>query len=72
MNMEQDEREQLLLKKKHLEGRIAEHQDIVDRNIKDEGPKLPNFREQLVKAQDIVETAKKDLATVNRQLGLLP
>ena len=72
MNMEQHEKEQLLLKKKHLEERIAKHQAIVDSNLKDRDPKRPDFGEQIKKPQAIVEDAEKDLAEVNRQLGLLP
>ena len=69
-NMEQNEREQLLLEKERLEKRIAEHQDIIDRNLKDREAKLPNFRERLEKVRAIVEDAKKNLAEVNRRLEL--
>ena len=69
MNMEH-EREQLLLEKERLEKRIAEHQDIIDRNLKDREAKLPNFRERLEKVRAIVEDAKKNLAEVNRRLEL--
>ena len=72
MNMEQTEKEQLLLKKKQLEDRIAKHQAIVDQILKDTGPKLPNWREALEKPQDLVAQRKEELAEVNRQLGLLP
>ncbi len=68
--MEQNEREQLLLEKERLEKRIAEHQDIIDRNLKDREAKLPNFRERLEKVRAIVEDAKKNLAEVNRRLEL--
>ena len=70
--MEQTEKEQLLLKKKQLEDRIAKHQAIVDQILKDTGPKLPNWREALEKPQDLVAQLKEELAEVNRQLGLLP
>jgi chromosome segregation ATPase len=68
--MEQNEREQLLLEKERLEKRIAEHQDIIDRNLKDREAKLPNFRERLEKVRAIVEDAKKNLVEVNRRLEL--
>ena len=71
MNMEH-EREQLLLKKKSLEKRIAEHQGRINLNLKDKGPKLPDFRERLAKLQELVKDLEKDLAEVDRQLGLLP
>lgn len=70
--MEQTEKEQLLVRKKHLEDRIAKHQAIVESNLKDTGPKLPDWRENLKKPQDLVDQLKKELAEVNRQLGLLP
>lgn len=71
-NMEQTEREQLLERKKNLEDRIAKHQDIIDQILKDTGPKLPDWRENLKKPQDLVDQLKKELAEVDRQLGLLP
>ena len=71
MNMEQTEKEQLLLKKKQLEDRIAKHQAIVDQILKDTGPKLPNWREALKKPQDLVAQLKEELAVVNRQLAMM-
>lgn len=75
MNMDNEhytEKGQLLLKRKHLEQRIAEHEEIIDRNLKDKEAKLPDFRERLEKVRAIVTDAERDLAEVNRQLGLLP
>ena len=69
--MEQTEREQLLLRKKHLESRIATHQAIVDQILKDTGPKLPNLKESLKKPQDLVAQLKEELAVVNRQLAMM-
>ena len=71
-NMEQTERDQLLGRRKNLEDRIAKHQAIVESNLKDQEPKLPDWRENLKKPQDLVDQLKKELAEVNRQLGLLP
>ena len=71
-NMEQTERDQLLGRRKNLEDRIAKHQAIVDQILKDQEPKLPDWRENLKKPQDLVDQLKKELAEVNRQLGLLP
>jgi len=67
-NMEQTERDQLLGRKKHLEDRIAEHEAIIDRNLKDKEAKLPDFRERLEKVRAIITDAEKNLAEVNRQL----
>lgn len=71
-NMEQTERDQLLGSKERLEERIAKHQDIVDQTLKDEGPKLANWRENLKKVQDLVDQLKKDLAEVERKLSQHP
>jgi predicted nuclease with TOPRIM domain len=70
--MEQTERDQLLGRRKHLEDRIAEHEEIIDRNLKDKEAKLPDFRERLEKVRAIVTDAEKDLAEVNRKLSKLP
>ena len=72
MNMDNEhytEKGQLLLKKKHLEQRIAEHGAILKDNLRDSGPKNPL---NLEKVRAIVTDAERDLVEVNRRLGLLP
>ena len=71
-NMEQTEKAELLGRKKHLEERIAKNRDILDANLKDEGPKLPNWKENLEKVRAIIADAERDLAEVKGQLSQLP
>lgn len=70
--MEQTEKAELLGRKRHLEERIAKNRDILDANLKDEGPKLPNWKENLEKVRAIIADAERDLAEVKRQLSQLP